>query len=90
MDGLSILCWVFLAVWVIGSAIIIIPHALDSYKGVRPFSRFVRDRMDDRWLHSRCLPGAGRACPSCRKRGECYAQCAKELMQEIDSEREAK
>lgn len=61
----------------------------DTYKGVRNFSRIVRDEMQQRWLHSRCLPGHGGFCSSCRKREQCYKELEEQMKRVIDAEQES-
>ena len=61
----------------------------DTYKGVRNFSRIVRDEMQQRWLHSRCLPGHGGFCGSCRKREQCYKELEEQMKRVIDVEQES-
>ena len=61
----------------------------DSYKGVRNFSRIVRDEMKQRWLHSRCLTGHGGFCNSCRKREQCYKELEEQMKRVIDAEQES-
>lgn len=60
----------------------------DTYKGVRNLSRYVRDEMRHRWLHSRCLTGHGHHCSSCRKYDECYKECEEQMKRDIDAEQE--
>lgn len=60
----------------------------DTYKGVRNFSRIVRDEMQQRWLHSRCLTGHGGFCSSCRKREQCYKELEEQMKRVIDAEQE--
>lgn len=61
----------------------------DTYKGVRNFSHVVRDEMQQRWLHSRCLTGHGGFCSSCRKREQCYKELEEQMKRVIDAEEES-
>lgn len=93
MDGATVLCWTFFAIFVGGLALIIlvqiISDRLDTYKGVRHFSRLVKDEMDSRWIHHRCLAGCGTFCEHCRKYGECYKECEAYMKRVIDAEQES-
>lgn len=92
MSGIKLLFWVLFATYVLGGVIggicSVISDRRDRYKGVRKISLLIKDKMDSRWLHDRCLVGHGSVCRLCRKFDECYKECEEYVKRIIDEEQD--